>query len=207
MSKYIIGSFILLFVLSTSIAKAFVSPVKWKVEHRIEDDQSVTIVASALIENGWHLYGTNIPQGGPVATSLKVTSSSSIIKENTVIEKSASTTKYDSTFQMEVTYFSNSATLEKNITLKPGESKLKVEIEFMACNDTECTPPDTQSFDLTVQITQPEKATNYLSIFILAFLGGLAALLTPCVFPMIPMTVSYFTKQSIQSYCIRSCMR
>ena len=41
-----------------------------------------------------------------------------------------------------------------------------------------------------------QESKGFLSIFIIAFLSGFAALLTPCVFPMIPMTVSYFTKQS-----------
>jgi thiol:disulfide interchange protein len=48
----------------------------------------------------------------------------------------------------------------------------------------------------SAEVPKSEEQRGLLTIFFLAFLGGLAALLTPCVFPMIPMTVSFFTKQS-----------
>jgi thiol:disulfide interchange protein DsbD len=76
----------------------------------------------------------------------------------------------------------------------------------MVCDDERCIFPDPFEIDLPIpaggEEIKSEKAPDsnegrsLIGIFILAFLGGLAALLTPCVFPMIPMTVSFFTKQS-----------
>jgi len=78
----------------------------------------------------------------------------------------------------------------------------------MACDDTQCTPPT--YLDLEFDLTNPVKTEDLTdisqkgksdskglwSIFLVAFLSGFVALLTPCVFPMIPMTVSFFIKQS-----------
>ncbi|MCK5907709.1 MAG: thiol:disulfide interchange protein, partial [Flavobacteriales bacterium] len=118
-------------------------------------------------------------------------------------------------------YFSKDVDFVQRIKLlKPGKLNIETEVEWMSCDDTQCLPPDYLENTFTVgegkavasetsnnkvgksELAKVEKKGNsssnkgLLSIFFLAFLGGFAALLTPCVFPMIPMTVSYFTKQS-----------
>ncbi len=68
----------------------------------------------------------------------------------------------------------------------------------IASSDTSSKKKETEIKKETTKSTSSEstKGRSWWNIFILGFLGGLAALLTPCVFPMIPMTVSFFTKKS-----------
>lgn len=172
-------------------------PVKWSVSQNKISNNKIEISATAEIKEGWHLYGIKLPEGGPIATSLKIVNKESILTEENVIEKTVPIKKFDSTFNMELTYFNTSAILQKVVVLKEGATEIKGEIEFMACNDEECSPPDIYKFTIAIPKTESKTDTHdYSTTFILAFFAGLAALLTPCVFPMIPMTVSFFIKQS-----------
>jgi thiol:disulfide interchange protein DsbD len=112
---------------------------------------------------------------------------------------------------MSVSYFENSASFNQKIAILKGNSfKLDMDVTFMACNDEMCLPPTTQEFTIDVNAGSNDVSDvstirdlapkgNDLTgwaIFIAGFIGGLLALLTPCVFPMLPLTVSFFTKQS-----------
>ena len=75
-------------------------------------------------------------------------------------------------------------------------------VRFNACNDNMCTAPETWSFESTDRFTDRIQNTDRITddrsllwIFILGFLGGLLAIFTPCVWPIIPMTVSFFLKK------------
>lgn len=209
MKRIKLFSVFLFFAFSIVAFSQTMNPVTWNITHKQLSNNTLEITATATIADGWHLYGTLLPNGGPIATSLRITSKEFIESEVAVVEKTLATKKFDTTFNMELSYFSNNATLVKTLILANNASLIKGEIEFMACNDESCTPPDIYKFEIPIDnkelISSSQKNTGvkiteaprgYLSIFLLAFLGGLAALLTPCVFPMIPMTVSFFIKQS-----------
>ncbi len=205
-------------------------PVKWSFSLNKLSDTKIEVIADATIDDGWHLYSVNLPEGGPIATSLNLESSGAYTLEGEIREEPKPSSQYDSTFEMNLAWFSGKARLVQVIQLN-AETATRIEgyVEFMACDDQQCLPPDRVDFELSVtgtatateaelkgtedsaseKLVQGEISTiteeagtdesegeNYWSIFWMAFLGGFAALLTPCVFPMIPMTVSFFTKQS-----------
>jgi thiol:disulfide interchange protein DsbD len=132
-------------------------------------------------------------------------------------------TAYDKVFEMDLNYFDTKATFTQKIeVLNPDLKSIEVQIDFQACDDKSCIYQSKKvTFDLTKATLASENPSNYvendskavvkeiiepvkteddsqglLTIFFTAFFLGFLVLLTPCVFPMIPMTVSYFTKQS-----------
>lgn len=184
-------------------------PVKWTTEVEKISDTEFKLIATASIEDGWHLYSQNVPQDGPVPTTFTFDDQNGAYKilGNTFEEQGH--TVYDSVFDMTITFFKKSARFEQNIEVLENKTTLNAFVEFMVCDDKRCLPPTEvdllfklsikQDHITTTQIddlTKPKQDQGLLTLFLLSFLGGLTALLTPCVFPMIPMTVSFFTKQS-----------
>jgi thiol:disulfide interchange protein len=93
--------------------------------------------------------------------------------------------------------------LEKKITFAiPSNSKTAIEVVKMDSVKVDTIVLKSEEKETVipvkseVEVTKPTTQKGLWSIFFIAFLSGFAALLTPCVFPMIPMTVSFFTKQS-----------
>jgi len=133
---------------------------------------------------------------------------------------------YDKIFEMKVIKYAEEVVFEKKVKLANSDSPVSGSLEFMTCDDTRCLPPATEDFAFNTQTEQSETVAPsgdenlptymqqlislishcgintegekkaLLTTFILGFLGGFAALLTPCVFPMVPLTVSFFTKRS-----------
>lgn len=206
--------FVLVFI-STFINAQIVNPTKWAFDSK-QNGNEVDLIFKATIEKGWHLYDTYLPEGGPIATSF-------VFEDSTLFEFVGEIQKnpkpeihFDATFQMEVGYFNTQAELIQKIKLKNSNPvELKGFVLFMSCNDETCTPPEESQFtfkfnqnseqaqiksEVTEIVSDPglnSGSGQKLWIFILvSVLAGLAAMLTPCVFPMIPMTVSFFMRGS-----------
>jgi thiol:disulfide interchange protein len=194
-------------------------PVKWSTSVEKVSDTEYKLISKATIESGWHLYSQNVPEDGPIPTSFAYDESSGAFKfiDNTSEEKGQ--TIDDPVFQMKIKFFEKSAIFVQKIEVLGEETTVNGIVEFMVCDDSRCLPPT--EVDLVFNLsesknvitsntdgqniktdtieslsTQKESAKGLWGIFFIAFLSGFAALLTPCVFPMIPMTVSFFTKQS-----------
>lgn len=111
-------------------------------------------------------------------------------------------TYYDSVYKQKISYYPVGSQFVQKIKLTSEElTVLKGKIKFEAISNDEFITTEDLSFnydlkEAKIEIEEENASKSYWGIFILAFLGGLAALLTPCVFPMIPMTVSFFLKQS-----------
>jgi thiol:disulfide interchange protein len=186
-----------------------VNPVKWSFSQNKVSDIEFELVLTAKIDKGWHLYSTDLPDGGPIKTSFYFENLENAELVGELSANKESIEMFDKSFQMDLRYFEDEVSFIQKIKVT-GAGKVSGYLEYMSCNDETCTPPMDEefSFDLSAQATTAENkgvadidsdegdTRNYWSIFFIAFLGGLAALLTPCVFPMIPMTVSFFTKQS-----------
>ncbi|MBK3518175.1 protein-disulfide reductase DsbD family protein [Carboxylicivirga marina] len=183
--------------------------ITWKFSTKNIEEGKVEIICEATIDAGWHVYSSDLPENTAVPTGIEVEESEAYSILDGIIEEPKATAHFDETFNAELKWFEKKATFKKVIQLKQeGDVIIKGYIESMICNDETCMPPEMVDFELTVNTTAPvtaevastessdEKEESYWGIFFLAFGGGLAALLTPCVFPMIPMTVSFFTKQS-----------
>lgn len=200
--------FTLLFLIATLASNAqVVNPVKWNFSQEKISDSEYELVFTATPDEGWHLYSTDLPDGGPIKTTFYFESLDNVELIGETVPEREPVEVFDQSFQMDLRWFDSEIKFTQKVKVN-GEGKVAGYVEFMSCNDEACTPPLTEEFtfevtgskaatsdDLADTGPQPEKR-NYWSIFFIAFLGGFAALLTPCVFPMIPMTVSFFTKQS-----------
>jgi thiol:disulfide interchange protein DsbD len=170
----------------------------------------------ASIEENWHLYTQNIPDGGPIPTTFTFDNPNNDFELVGETTESESHTSFDKIFEMDLGYFDISATFTQKIRLLNKDlSAINVLVDFQSCDDEKCIfesaemtfqlsseKPNAEKVDGEegeVAVVKKDKKGNnrdMWTIFFLAFLSGFAALLTPCVFPMIPLTVSFFTKQS-----------
>lgn len=198
-----------LFFIGYQMFAQILEPVKWTFESK-QDRQDATLIFKAFIEEGWHLYDTELPEGGPVKTSIHYSDSTLFEFVGELSKDPQPTEVFDKTFNLKLGYFSKQAVFIQKIRLKSSDKvDIKGFVEFMSCNDETCTPPTESDFvfnlnstDAKIAIISPTislggsdpqpKSGNLLFFLFFSFLAGLAAILTPCVFPMIPMTVSFF---------------
>ncbi len=199
--------------------------IKWSssVEHKGGD--SYTLVISAKIADGWHLYDFGPYEGGPNPTVISFAAGEGVTLDGTTRIAAKTKTVYDDIYMMDITYFERKARFEQDVTLTGKGGEVKATVEYMVCNDMACIPPTEEEISFTVgdphaavadadadaAAAEPADAGvkteaapvkdsagggSLLSLIIEAILWGFAALLTPCVFPMVPMTVSFFMKSS-----------
>ena len=200
-----------LFFVGFQLSAQILEPVKWSFESK-QDGSEATLIFRANIEEGWHLYDTELPEGGPIKTSINFADSTLFEFVGGLVKEPLPTEFFDKTFNMKLGYFSKEAVLTQKIKLK-GTEKVDIKgfVEFMSCNDETCTPPTEADFTFSLNADssnssgnsetssvlpqtpdQDKKSGSLLWFLFFSFLAGLAAILTPCVFPMIPMTVSFF---------------
>lgn len=199
-----------------SATSGVLDPVKWEYSIDQYDGKSFELVFTANIDEGFHLYSLNIPEDGPLPTEFTFETSDAFQLGGEVFETMEGKIKYDEIFEMDIKSFEKKAAFRQKITLDQDIAfEIKGEIAYMVCNDVGCVAlyhdfeiPYDGKGNITKEVVAniSEKASTSGSaditgsnaslwgFFLLAFLGGLAAILTPCVFPMIPMTVSFFMK-------------
>ena len=234
--------FLILFLVSAFTRAQMYNPVKWSTSAEKVSETEYDLLITADIENGWHLYSLDVPDNGPIPTSIQWEENKDRFRLVGGPKEGKGHVEFDNVFEMTIKYFEKEAVFRQRIEKITGEELIiKGVLEFMVCDDTSCLPPTEVDllFDLktamiptgTVEadpesvyllpdsvitteteaqvsdaVTQPkadhsvslkkQKSKGLWTLFILSFFAGFAALLTPCVFPMIPMTVSFFTKQS-----------
>ncbi|MBC8510587.1 MAG: thioredoxin family protein [Cryomorphaceae bacterium] len=202
--------FILFFTLLSVITSAQIfTPVSWDFSQKQVSDHEIELQFKATIDDGWYLYSQFIGDDGPVPTEFTFTTEGgySLVgtpKEGEPIEE------FDPNFDMILKYFKNEAIFTQIVQVSSSEDfNLEGNVYFMVCDEAQCLPPEEVEFSFEIKgvdggvIVEDTKNTSdekegksMWALFFIAFVSGFAALLTPCVFPMIPMTVSFFTKQS-----------
>ncbi len=184
-------------------------PVKWSYTAEKHDDNTYSLIFTSEIEDNWHVYSQHLQSDeGPIATAFTFKPQDGVELKGDVSEGEYHT-EYDPNFEMDLNYFDKHAEFRQIINVDDASGKIiSGELVYMTCDDKRCLPPEYLefSFDLSKAIDAPMPDEGAISedvnkkslwgIFALGFVLGLAALLTPCVFPMIPMTVSFFTKTS-----------
>lgn len=174
-------------------------PVQWSFSTESLGNNEYNVIFKADIEAGWHVYSQNIADGGPIPTAFYFPEATDYERVGEVTESEAIVLQ-DPVFDMELRFFEKEAIFTQKVKVLGKEPvSVKGELEYMVCNDGQCLPPTVVEFDINlnnaaVVATAETEATgdSLLSMILQAILWGLAALLTPCVFPMIPMTVSFF---------------
>jgi len=234
-----------LLLLSAVVQSQILKPVTWTASTEKVNASEFDLVITAEIDPGWHLYSQNVPDGGPIPTTISFSEPGKTFQLIGSPTEDEGHEEFDNVFEMDIKYFENKAVFKQRVrVLTDDKLTLNGVVEFMVCDDANCLPPteidlkfeiqgiagqkevvsgielvpaassvlqSTSSDKKTIdQEKQPEKSEkgptgmsdkkqkskSLWTLFILSFLAGFAALLTPCVFPMIPMTVSFFTKQS-----------
>ncbi|CAM1360983.1 Thiol:disulfide interchange protein DsbD [Tenacibaculum sediminilitoris] len=206
-------AFLLCFTVGFSAMSQIHNPIEWKTSVEKISETTYNLVSTATIQGSWHLYAQEVPSGGPIPTTFTYDDDGGKIKilgNTTEPEGEIKFTTLFSKEGMNIKSFANKAVFKQEIELIDASvTQINAFVEFIACTDEMCLPPKEVDllFDLnktTVAKAEEvvskeedgEEKKGLLGIFFIAFLSGFAALLTPCVFPMIPMTVSFFTKQS-----------
>ena len=194
------------------------NPVHWTFEALPAGENKVEITATARIDEGWHLYSQFLKEGGPVPTSFQFTNSESYHLVDGVTENPAAIKGYDSTFEMTILYHEKSVIFKQLVTYTDPSARITGQVHYMVCSGQKCLPPADVNFEIAVdpkmsvagndkqiqknnaipgkQDAANDNSSSILSIFLAGFLGGLAAFFLPCIYPMVPLTVSFFTKQS-----------
>ena len=265
--KKLISSLLLSFVVCVLQAQ-IKDPVKFKTEFNTLSDTEAEIVFTAAIDKGWHVYSTELGDGGPISATFNVDKTSGIELLGKLKPVGKEVATFDKLFEMKVRYFENTAKFIQKVKLTGGAYEIEGNLEYGACDDESCLPPTEVPFKFSgvaktanaaaAKAEQPEKkevekkeeaapvvskdtvammelvpATttdastgiqpavasgelwkpviselqalgeehtqgdmSWIYIFVTGFLGGLLALFTPCVWPIIPMTVSFFLKRS-----------
>lgn len=190
-----------------------IEPIKWSFSSTVEG-VNAELTFKAVMDKGWHLYDTELPGDGPIPTSF-IYGDTTLFSFVGDLQKSPEPVEvFDKTFQMNLRYFSDTAVFSQKVVLREGVTSISGHVEFMGCDDEQCLPPAEIPFVFNFESGNvPAAGTaggavapaaggsggsgSSLWVFILiSLLAGLAAILTPCVFPMIPMTVSFFMRGS-----------
>ena len=184
-------------------------------------ENAYRIVLEASIPQPYHMYDMGPYEDGPNATSIVFTPGEGVTLEGGVEQLDTPHRYFDELFGMEIGTFSGKARFAQRVKLSVPASSVKAQIEWMLCDDTSCMPPDDTELTIaipagptsvnTAATAEPEKTPaaeiapvqkdaagggTLWALIIEAILWGFAALLTPCVFPMVPMTVSFFMKSA-----------
>ena len=238
-----IYSFLLLSLLTIATFAQIQDPVVFEVSFNKISDTEAEIVFNGQIDAGWHVYSTDLGDGGPISATFHVDNISGAKVEKNLFPQGKEISAYDRMFDMQVRYFENNAKFVQKLVLEGGPYQIDGYLEYGSCNDENCLPPTQVEFSFkgessatnvasangpasiseeSVYATEPtetEAIGNDLwkpvitelqnfgveemptdislwAIFIAGFLGGLVALFTPCVWPIIPMTVSFFLKRN-----------
>ena len=197
--KKFLKLFTFLVVLLPLIAKAqILEPVQWSVETEKLNKNEYNIVFKAEIEDDWHLYSQHTPFGGPMPLYFEFIDTLGIERVGGVTEPKA-IVKYSDIFEIDEHFFEKEAIFKQKVKLLDGTATVSGTISGQACKES-CVQ---LTYDFEVQLGEPaviedasEKASaggeSLIALIIEAIIWGFAALMTPCVFPMIPMTVSFF---------------
>ena len=211
-------SFFLIFSLYFTIPSLFsqiLKPISWEFNldsSSVEIDSTINLNFKAYIDKGWYLYSTDMDSSRPMVTKFYFNNNQNIklIGEIIPIDRKE---KYDSTWQADVTYFNDSALFIQKILPSKTPTNFGGYISYQVCSDIDglCVPFETEFVFFDNWESSPKKITNKPEIdlfkydssifpFILfSFFAGFLAILTPCVFPMIPITVSFFINKKESS--------
>ena len=214
-------------------------PVQFKTELKKISETEAQIVFTGTIDAGWHVYSTELPEGGPISATFNTDKMEGVELDGKLTPQGKEIENYDKMFEMNVRYFEEKATFIQKLKITATNYFIEGYLQYGSCNDENCLPPTDVEFSFsgkgsatatssdatpTTESAAPAVSSNvstadywtpvidklntfgeetaqttnqsWFYIFFAGFIGGLLALFTPCVWPIIPMTVSFFLKRS-----------
>lgn len=140
-------SFILFSVISLSAQSA----IKWRCKVKMTNETEGVVTMKAIMEPGWHLYGTNLPAGGPKSTKFDLSSSTGVNFVGDITPSIAPMKVHDNVFGLDLTWWENVVTFTQKFKISgKGTPKIIGAISYMGCNDQTCLPPSTQKINILV---------------------------------------------------------
>ena len=128
------------------------SPVSWSYSAKKIAAGVYEIHLIATVQSPWHIYSQITPDGGPVPTKISFSKNPLVTMEGTAKEVGKLVTKHEEVFGVDVKYFEGTAEFVQTIKLKNKiKTSITASVEFMVCNDVQCLPPTTKSFDIALQ--------------------------------------------------------
>lgn len=228
-----------------AVRAQILEPVTFKTEVKQVSDDRVEVVFTGTIDAGWHVYSTELGDGGPISATFNVDKIQGAEPVGKLKPVGKEISAYDKLFEMQVRYFEKTAQFVQELKLTGGAWQVAGYLEYGACNDENCLPPtqvpfsfegkadgvshasaplaegkaeanpDEEAANVTTSLSaEPDywkpvvdelnsfgesvaqRDLSWLYVFGMGFVGGLLALFTPCVWPIIPMTVSFFLKRT-----------
>ena len=242
MKRYLLAIIATLAVIS-GVHAQILKPVTWNSSVEMNDERNGRLIFKASIDEGWHLYGIDLPDGGPNPTTFTFDKVEGMTLNGDITPSRKPHEQVDMVFHLKLNWWEDKVDFYQDFTLNEPNGAYLVEasVRFQGCNDGSCIPPSTETFDfkggnVVSQNTPSEESlhtddktsnapsaqetaankwwnpveftdgasdntasiaeSSWWYIFLWGFIGGLVALLTPCVWPMIPLTVSFFLKKS-----------
>ncbi len=230
-------------IFSISVRGQMMDPVHFTSQLKMLEGAEAEIIFSATIDEGWHVYSTDLGNDGPVSATFHAVKMDGVETVGKLKPRGNVTKQFDKMFDMELRFFEHKATFVQKVRFTKPQYTIDCFLEYGACNDEMCMPPSEVALkksghvDLPVQqpadtskeepadISKEEPAdtltplpsegpgevsslwspsplpsersgeASFISILLLGFIGGLLAVLMPCIWPIIPMTVSFFLKR------------
>lgn len=143
---------VLIFSFLCMVCAAEVSqPVKWRMTIKMTSVDKGTATIKASIQPGWHLYGTDIAEGGPVATSFDLSASRGVNFTGPVKARKAPVEIYDEMFEMNLSWWDSSVSFTVPFTVtSPDSATITAKIKCMVCDGTSCRPPKIYEVSSTI---------------------------------------------------------
>jgi len=142
--------FSLWLLLGFSASGQILKPVKWSYAANRTSKTEAILYLKATVADGWHIYSQNIADGGPLKTSFSFSPDRAYKLNGKTIEPRA-ITKFEKSFDMNVSYFEKSAIFQQKVKLTGAKAIVKGVLEFMVCNDQQCLPPETVEFAIPIK--------------------------------------------------------
>lgn len=143
-------------IITLGFAAQAQSPVIWRVSVRMTSPTQGEITIKALITEGWHLYGFNMPDGGPKPTRFDFSDCIGIKLDGDVRPSEQPIVQMDPLFGKNLSWWDRNVTFTQHFSLKNSkEARVKVTINFMSCNGGTCTPPKTETITTIIPEYKP----------------------------------------------------
>ncbi len=127
------------------------NPVKWSVASKKLNSKEAVVFIKATIQDGWNIYSQTVEEGGPLPTSFTYKASKDFTLNGKTIEPQPKT-KFEDVFKMNVPYFSTEVVFQQKVKLNTSKpTSVSGTVEFMACDKTQCLPPDEYNFTVTIK--------------------------------------------------------
>ena len=241
-------------LLVMALQAQMVNPVHFSSELKMLSDDMAEIIFSATIDDGWHVYSTDMGDDGPISATFNAVKMDGVQTVGKLQPRGNVVKQFDKMFGMELRFFEHKAVFAQKVRFTKPEYDIDCYLEYGACNDEMCLPPSEaalkqkgkspaaaapvaeetpKSADTVSAVTPDTAATtqsdsaavvspvtddalwqpviselrafgagdsianhSLLYLLLMGFVGGLLAVCMPCIWPIIPMTVSFFLKRA-----------